>query len=177
MCPDLGLWEVLPAESGEQNCNLTGPALRPEKCDQRKREKAPKWDMCNTQRKVSSNSSQEPCFERESLYNRTALVISDPIPESPQPTACGRWVPHKLRGKTKLGVGFGAQAAPPQAKRLCPEYGSEPLRSETWVLPLLSEQQLQWATKRSLDLLKHGNRELEIDPQICNIPRQRCPFS
>lgn len=85
MCPDLGLWEVLPAEAGEQNCNLKRPALKPEKPDQRKREKAPKWDMCNVQRKVSSNSSQEPCLERESVYNRTALVISDPVPESPQP--------------------------------------------------------------------------------------------
>lgn len=66
----------------------------------------------------------------------------------------GRWVPHKLRGKIKLGVGLGAQIAPPQAKGLCPEHGSEPLRSETWALPLLSEQQLQWATKRSLGLLK-----------------------
>lgn len=63
MCPHLGLWQVLPAEASEQNCNLTGPALRPEKCDQRKREKAPKWDISNAQRKVSSNSSQEPCLE------------------------------------------------------------------------------------------------------------------
>lgn len=48
------------------------------------------------------------CLEREAVYNRTALVISDPVPESPQPMA-GRGVPHKLRGETKLGVGFGAQ--------------------------------------------------------------------
>lgn len=81
MCPDLGLLR------SEQDCDLTGPALRAEKCDQRKREKAPNWDMCNPQIKVSCNSSQEPCLERGSVYNRTALVISDPIPESPQPRA------------------------------------------------------------------------------------------
>lgn len=177
MCSDLGL-RVLPAEAGEQDCNLTGPALRAEKCGQRKREKAPKWDMCNAQRKVSNNSSQEPCLVRGLFTTGQPWWFQTPFlsHNSPEPEA-GRWVPHKLRGRTKLRVGFGAQVAPPQAKGLCPEHGSEPLRSENWDLPLLSEQQLQRVTKTPLGLLRNESRELETgkDPQICNSPRESSP--
>lgn len=62
----------------------------------------------------------KPCFERESVYNKTAIVISEPVPaslllgqllshHSPEPVD-GRGAPHRLRGclwgKIKLGCTF-----------------------------------------------------------------------
>lgn len=70
-----------------------------------------KENTCNVQRKVSSNSSQEPCLERESVYNRTAAWwLQTPFlsHHSSEPVPGGR-VPHKLSSKTKLGICFSGQ--------------------------------------------------------------------
>lgn len=142
----------------------------------RGKEKKPQSGTCATPRqRWAAIPARSPDWKGDLFTRGQPWWLQSPFlsRHSPEPVA-GRWVPHKLRGKTKLGAGFGAQVAPPQAKGLCPEHGSEPLRSETWDLPLLSEQQLQWATKRSLGLLKNESKELETgtDSQICNIPRE-----